>query len=310
MPGVFPKPKVRPTVLLAALAPMIALSGCATFRGAQDTFITAPAPTAIDLRLALEMYYKPNDSDRLDMTRRDYRDYVAGAVQSGVENRYKKFVDELQSSNRGSALGLNLLVLGLSGATALAGKSAIDELATITTVASGARATVDKDLFFERTLPAVIALMDAERAEIKAGIARNRAQPAERYSLGDALDDLHRLEQAGSIERAFARMTKAAVDDKSAEEERLNAIVAACDELTPTSGAQAAELRDFLTKDPAKSASRRAIAAEVLEVKGNGATPPGWLALAGSLEVNFCDDAARRTVIDTIINKVNTSEGG
>lgn len=304
-----PSSQIRPTVLFSALSLIATMPGCATLRGSQDTFISAPATTAIDLRLALEMYYKPNDADRLGMTRRDYRDYVAGSVQSGVENRYKKFVDQLQSSNRGSALGLNLLVLGLSGATALAGKSAIDELATITTVASGARATVDKDLFFERTLPAVIALMDAERAEIKTGIAKNRAQPAERYSLGDALDDLHRLEQAGSIERAFARMTKSAVDDKAAEEERLNTIVAACDELTPTSGAQARELRVFLTKDPAKSASRRALAGEVLDVKGKDAAPPSWLALAGSLEVNYCDDSARRTIIDTIIAKVNASEG-
>lgn len=302
--------KVRPKVQFAVLTLMAALPGCATLRGSQDAFISAPAPTAIDLRQALERYYKPNDSDRLEMTRRDYRDYVAGSVQSGVENRYKKFVDELQSSNRGSALGLNLLVLGLSGATALAGKSAIDELATITTVASGARATVDKDLFFERTLPAVIALMDAERAEIKVAIARNRAQPADRYSLGDALDDLHRLEQAGSIERAFARMTKAAVDDKAAEEERLNGIVAACDELTPTSGTLAAELRKFLITDPAKSASRRAIAGEILSVQGDNGAAPTWLALAGPLETNYCDDSARRVVIDKIKETVIEREGG
>lgn len=271
------------------------LSGCATLRGSQDTLDQLKPTTLVSSEVAIENFHKPLDADRKGMSRTDYRDYVVSTYLVGIEARYKRFVDQLESSDRGTALGFDLLQLGLSGATALVAKSAIDELAIVGITVAGARASVDKRVFFDRSLPALIATMDAERASIKGDIARKRKLPAETYGIGEAIDDLERLVEAGRIDRALARITQTAQADRAAEQARLNQITAACDDINIQDAKLTQDFRLFVDA----SGDNAAAAASELKVQ----IPPGAAPrplLMNAFATKLCGNADKQSLLDAL----------
>ena len=290
--------KSRSILAVAIALPMLA--GCATLRGAQDSVPGLTPRDLVPMSEAVLNYHSP-DSDnakRSGLTRRGYREYVVSAYLAAIDSKYKVFVDQLNSSDRGSALGFDLLQLGLGGATILAGSKSIDELATISTVAAGARASVDKRLFFDRTLPALIASMDAERTTIKADIARKRALPGTTYSLDEARDDLSRLVEAGRLDRAMLRITNLARADQVAAQDRLDQITAACDEVT----ANSSRLNEaFRTKIKSK-AENLAMAATALEVTLPAGSPPDAVERAVRLAFTskLCTDQDKQDLINQL----------
>lgn len=298
---------MRAFVICAAA---LSLSNCATIRGSQDMVPELSPQMLVPVETALRNFHLEADTDRDGMSRIAYRNYILSSYQSAIDSRYRRFTDQLRSSDRGSALALDLLVLGLTGATALAGMSDIHELATITTVAVGARATIDERLFFDRTLPAIIASMDAERTVIKTEIAQNRRLSAERYSLDEAVGDLHRLQQAGRLDRAFARITRIAEADRAEQQARLDAITAACDNITQTSAALNQSFRQLVYDDPNTRDERLAAAAEALGMELPEGTTATWLAVADRFDRELCDDAEKRSFIEALRSELTTETGG
>lgn len=292
---------------VTALAVSASLTACATIRGSQDP-VPALTPTSpMPMSTALTEYGGlPDDQQRLA-----YRNSILATYLAAIEGSYRRFTDQLNSSDRGSALGLDLLVLGLTGATALVGASSVDDMATITAIASGARSTIDKRLFFDRTLPAIIASMDAERATIMADIARKRALPVTEYSLYDAIDDLNRLQQAGRLDRAISRMTRVAEADRVRQEARLNGIVGVCDEISP----QAAQLnREFrllvFGTDPETRPARLRSAADELNLQVPAGTDPTWGAIAAAFDLRYCDDSRKQDFIANLRTRLEREAGG
>jgi hypothetical protein len=293
---------VKPFLVLAL---GISVAGCATIRGSQDAIPQLAPATLVPISDALRNYYSESNDAREKMSRRAYREYILSSYLSALESNYKRFTDALQSSDRGSALGLDLVVLGLTGAAALAGASAVDELATITAVASGARATIDKRLFFDRTLPAVVASMDAERARIQAEIARKRTLPAEQYSLDEAVADLHRLQQAGRLDRAVARMTQVAQADRAEQQARLEAIQTACDGITRETAILNQEFRLLLFVDNVPQPARIKAAADALGMELPDGTQPTLGQVMSSFDTRLCDDKKKREFIDSFKAQLN-----
>lgn len=288
----------------------LSLAGCATINGSQVPVPELRPRSLVSISDALENYHQPLDSNRLNMSRRAYRDYILSSYLSAINANYTSFTNQLQSSDRGSALGLDLVVLGLTGATALVGASDVSELATITAIASGTRATIDKRLFFDRTLPAIMASLDAERAIIQADISRKRGLPVEQYSLDEAIDDLNRLQQAGRLDRAVARMTRVAEADRAQQQARLDAITAACDDISTQSGAMNEEFRLLVLSDPAKRAERLSAAADELGLELADGTTATWAAVANAFDTKLCDDSKKRSFIDSLKARLNGGAGG
>lgn len=228
------------------------LGGCATLRGAQDPLPElrpSNAPTA--MTTALQNFASSDAQARGGLTKRDYRDVVIREYSQRIEGRYYRFVDQLYSGDRGSALGFDLLQLGLAAATGLVEPGAVDELSAAATVTAGARASIDKRVFYDRTISALVASMDAERTEILADITRKRRLPATEYSLNDAFDDLNRLANAGNVNRAFSRLNRMAENERAAAELRLDAIPAACEGIEADDAALRRDFRLFLDASPA-----------------------------------------------------------
>lgn len=299
----------RANLAVAALA-ALALAGCATVRGSQEApSAFRPSAPLVSYDVALDNYRSPLASARAGKTRAEYRDHVLELYLADIENKYRRFKEQLISTDRGSALAGDLLLLGLSGATALAGTSAADELATVTAVAAGARASVDKRLFFDRTMPAVIATMDARRAAIKTEIEIRRHLPDAQYSLGAGINDLIRLTDAGNINNGIDKITADAANQKNAAEARLNTVVEGCSEADSGTAAMNADFMALLRVDAARQPARLDEAAKLLDVT----TAPGQAVtladVRDAFDRKFCGDIGKRTFIDQLTRNIATREG-
>ena len=287
----------------------VSLCGCATIRGSQATVPELYASTLVPVGTALKSYYQVPDTARGGMTRFAYRNYVVASYTSAIDKRYRTFTDQLRSGSRGSALGFGLLQLGLTGATALAKEADVSELATITAIATGAGAVVDENVFFDRTMPAIIAAMDAERAGIKTDIARKKALSADRYSLYEAIDDLDRLQRAGRLDRALARITRAAEADRVAQEEELNAITSACDDISVLAAPLNERFRNLVGTQDGENPELRQTAASVLRLEVEPGTVPTWAGLREAFDQKLCDDTEKENFLDDLEKSQPGEEG-
>ncbi len=294
--------------ILVGLA-AVSLCGCATIRGSQATVPELYASTLVPVGTALKSYYQVPDTARGGMTRFAYRNYVVASYTSAIDKRYRTFTDQLRSGGRGSALGFGLLQLGLTGATALAKEADVSELATITAIATGAGAVVDENVFFDRTMPAIIAAMDAERAGIKTDIARKKALSADRYSLDEAIDDLDRLQRAGRLDRALARITRAAEADRVAQEEELNAITSACDDISVWAAPLNERFRNLVGTQDGENPELRQTAASVLRLEVEPGTVPTWAGLREAFDQKLCDDTEKENFLDDLEKSQPGEEG-
>lgn len=294
--------------ILVGLA-AVSLCGCATIRGSQATVPELYASTLVPVGTALKSYYQVPDTARGGMTRFAYRNYVVASYTSAIDKRYRTFTDQLRSGGRGSALGFGLLQLGLTGATALAKEADVSELATITAIATGAGAVVDENVFFDRTMPAIIAAMDAERAGIKTDIARKKALSADRYSLDEAIDDLDRLQRAGRLDRALARITRAAEADRVAQEEELNAITSACDDISVLAAPLNERFRNLVGTQDGENPELRQTAASVLRLEVEPGTVPTWAGLREAFDQKLCDDTEKENFLEDLEKSQPGEEG-
>ena len=297
--------------LLCAGMCLLALSGCAAVRGSQASSVAlrSVAPMAIDD--AMIAYASPRPADRHDMSKFDFREYIITVRMAAIDDEYDDFTNQLNAGQRGAGLGFDLLILGLSGATALAGPSAVDELATATTVAAGARASVDKHIFFNQTVPALVAIMDAERAEIKTAIVRKRGLPVEQYSLGNAIDDLNALRRAGRIDAALGRLTQAAQAQKAQQEARLADIKGSCDDITVRTGALNARFRRLVRDDvPAMEPTRARLAGSALGMTFADSQAVTFADVRDTFDEQLCDDNKKAQYLDSLEAAIAAAEGG
>jgi hypothetical protein len=302
---------MRTSAFTKCIAFALALSGCATNRATQDVPLGFGPPKArLNYDDALRNYGASDDAPRLGMSRETYRDYVIDFYLIDIDNGYRRFKAALINEDRDTAFAGDLAVLALASFTALANTaSAADDLATLTALATGTNAAIDKRLFFDRTIPAVLAAIDARRAKIKAEITVRRRMPMEQYTLGEAIADLTRLADAGNLYVGLDKITAEASAAKEDAEARLQAIVEGCSEATADSAKLNGEFIGFLREDGDRQAERVAEAAQQLDMPVNAA---GYRPseVGGVFDTKFCGDAGKRPFIDAFKSRIRTLEGG
>ncbi|WP_285709102.1 hypothetical protein [Erythrobacter oryzae] len=277
---------------LAALG----LQGCMTIRGTQDAVPELrPTEALVPMTTALTRFASNDATLRGGLSKQDYRDIVIRAYSQKIDGKYAVFVDQLYSGDRGTALGFDLLQLGLSAATGLVKQEAVEELSAASTVAAGARASIDKRLFYDRTITALVASMDAERTRIKADIARKRRLPANEYTLNDAFDDLNLLVEAGSLNRAFSSITRSADVAREQAQARLDGIPAACEDINADDGALIQTFRQFITKGEA-NLQAAASAMDIQFAPGDDRTS----VLLDGFATDYCGNTAKRALLESI----------
>jgi hypothetical protein len=242
--------------LMSASAGLTLLAGCDSFRGAQEP-LEPPATQVASIarnysvETTINAFYSPDPAARGGLGQQDYRDKVVALRLIAIDARYQAFVQELRGARVGVGLGADIATLVLGGVgTFVGGSTAKSILAAATAVIAGSRISFDKNLFYDQTLPALLAQMDAERMTQLLVIRHGIAKPVATYTLPDALVDLEQLERLGSVETAIKKITETATAKAAIAAENLQRFTltrSLTDQQFMTS-ADGLKLKDNLTK--------------------------------------------------------------
>lgn len=205
------------TILSAVL-----LGGCASLRGSTESVMGS---TYDGLKKGnYSTYEKIIDGyEDAGAGKKEYRNRVLALYMDAIDESYDRYSKQLFSEGIQSGLAFDTGILSMSAMAALF-KNSADEMATLISTASGVHAAIDKNLYFERTLPALIATMDASRIKVSSEIAAKMALPADAYPIEGAMRDLRRYQEAGTIFRAVTSITGTASEKKSEAEEQAKAL--------------------------------------------------------------------------------------
>ncbi len=139
--------------------------------------------------------------------------------------QFSIFQEALYKEGIVSNLSLDILGLGLGSAGGVVTDATTSRiLSALSGGISGSRASINKNLYFEKTLPALLSLMIASRETIKAQIYQGLEQDDATYPLGRAFADLERYYLAGSIPGAIAAVTEVAGKTKQAADIKIDQI--------------------------------------------------------------------------------------
>lgn len=207
------------------------LGGCATVRGVPERVI--PTSKAVALAAKYDAAttvpkFMDEEADRGGMDQRQYRDMVVLTNMSAIDARYGDFKAQLSSEGRGAGFGFDVAVLGLTTGAAIAKKTIASRLSAAAALFAGTKFSVDKNLYYEKALPAIIAAMDTARLKVKTRIAENLKKSAADYPLQSAFSDLSDLEITPSIDVAVGEVVAAATSTRQEAEEKYDLAREAC----------------------------------------------------------------------------------
>lgn len=206
--------------------PALVVSGCAAVHGAPDPVIeTEPAIAGLATYLdssALTKFYAVSDDDRGGLSKRQWRDVVIDAHIQASNLRFRDFKQELSSQGTGFGIAADWAVLGLSAAGAVASGGITNALSAASAGLVGARASVNKEAYYDKTLPALIAAMEANRKAMLLQIRTAQKNNDESgYSLSAAIGDLILYEDAGSLQSAVGQITTSATNQSTATDKEI-----------------------------------------------------------------------------------------
>jgi hypothetical protein len=144
------------------------------------------------------------------------RDAVVYARIRGYDIEFSDFEKSLYSQSNGIAFGSDLVGLILGGLTATTGNAATKAaLGAASVGVIGANAAINKDLYYQKTIIALMPQMEANRAGAKLPIVKGLILPDSKYNLFQAYSDLDAYKNAGSIPAAISAVTQNAENQKA-----------------------------------------------------------------------------------------------
>jgi hypothetical protein len=229
--------------IVAVMMAALSTAGCATFEGAPRPVTSAMAITHLeetaDIQEAIDA--AADDPDR----QRAIRNNAVWAHIRAADDRYREFLISVNKSMKGSNFGLDLAGVLVSSAGAVA-NGAANELSAAAAALTGARGTINRELYFERTLPAIEAAMRGNRLRVKTQIATHLLNDdVARYPLQQALADLNDYQLAASLNAAIQEITTTSGNAADQAQQRYENAVESCgptDEVAPFWG----RLNDFV----------------------------------------------------------------
>lgn len=204
-------------VILVAVAS--AFGGCASLEG----YPRDPENTADALARLAPNFDGTREAEYQVASTPEQRQRLRDAIILGriraYDLEFDAFARELYGSGNSISVGSDLIVLILAGLGATTGDATTKSaLAAASAGVVGAQGAINKDLYYQRTIPAMLAQMEANRAIAKLAILQGLYLSDAQYSLWRAYLDLESLKNAGSIPGAIATITGDAGNAKAAAE--------------------------------------------------------------------------------------------
>ncbi len=179
-----------------------------------------------------------------------------------IDAAYVDFISTLRRQKTMTDLATSLagLAIGVAG-TLTDGVAAKTHYAAAGTLLTGGTAVVDQTLYYEQTVIALVAAMDANRAALRLNILRGMNEDLGAYTADDAYADLQAYERAGTLLSAIGYIQATAKQAKDAADSDIRDIVA----LTPAQyDAKACNTRSLFKNNPKRTAASLQTAAGTL----------------------------------------------
>jgi hypothetical protein len=203
-------------VALVACACMPLLYACASIQG----YPVDPEATSKTLN-KLTAYFDGTEEKKYEAlalnsdARTQKRNEIVFARMRGYDIEFSNFERQLYGFSNSVTVGTDLMGLTLGGLTATVGSAATKAaLGAASVGVLGANTAINKDLYFQKTIPALIAQMEANRAKRQLLIFQGLGQSDSKYSLMAAYSDLDAYKNAGSIPEAIGSITQDAGNAK------------------------------------------------------------------------------------------------
>ncbi|MBD9355934.1 hypothetical protein [Methylomonas albis] len=202
---------LQKTISLVVVGSIVTFeTGCQSLKGYPDRTvdISAEIKPLEDYFTAkiIETYNKKTGEDK-----KLYRDEVVHGRLRAIDLQFEAFEKQIQLEKNSMDMGIDLAVLGLSGAGTMAGGAATKAiLAAISGGLTGADLSIDKSLYYEKTMPVLFSQMEAMRATQLVNIYKGLEQDTSRYPLSRALFDIDTYYKVGTIPGAIVGITTAA----------------------------------------------------------------------------------------------------
>jgi|GEM_PF-2258956 len=195
----------RTTGRLVVCIALISLAGCNSFRGYPET----PENTQGELKTLATKYYPtgsdilvPPTSPPIDATA--WRNEVVNGRLRIIDIEFQTFEVGLSQEGVGLNSGSDIAVIALGATGALTGTAATKALlAGISAGVTGTKGVIDKDVFYSKTMPALLTQMEAGRKAELVIIRNSLKKSIDDYPLGQALIDVDDYYKAGSIPGAI-----------------------------------------------------------------------------------------------------------
>lgn len=195
------------TVRLAvAFLAALSLSACSTLRGGGAPELSFDLNSDLE-KIAKEFesstnitsYYRTAAADRLDARNR----FASGRLVQ-IDLQYLKFIRTLTADKQqlDAATEIAAMTLNLAG-TLVGSARAKTNLAAAAAAVGGAKTTIDKDFYYEKSIDALVATMNAKRKEVLVIVLSGLTLPVDQYPFERALTDLHQYYLAGTLNGAI-----------------------------------------------------------------------------------------------------------
>lgn len=198
-------------------------------------------------------FYKTAAADRADARNR----FISGRLVQ-IDLQYLRFIRTLTSDKQqlDAATDIANMTLNLAG-TLVGGARAKTNLAATAAGIGGAKTTIDKDFYYEKSIEALVATMNARRKEVLLPILSGLGTSIDQYPFERALTDLHQYYLAGTLNGAI-HFINAQAAQSEAKSDKVLAILYELPVITETQVAEISQLTDAigskdLTVDKAKS---------------------------------------------------------
>jgi hypothetical protein len=210
--------RFKTVAALLASACAILLSACASIQG----YPVDPENTDATLK-NLTPYFDGTEEKKYYAlgtnadAKTQKRNEIVSARMRAYDIEFSNFVRQLNGFSNSVSIGTDLIGLALGGLTATVGGAATKAaLGAASVGVLGTNTAINKDLYFQKTLPALITQMEANRAKQQLKLLKGLTQPDSKYSLLAAYGDLGAYQDAGSIPNAIGSITQDAGNAKQA----------------------------------------------------------------------------------------------
>ncbi|MEW6417520.1 MAG: hypothetical protein AB1480_05285 [Nitrospirota bacterium] len=194
--------------LLLLFCLLLFAAGCSTMQGYPDRSDNYESELS-----ALSEYFKPETiSECIKKTseneKRLCRDNIVHARIRAIDINFNSFQQAATKEHIQLNVGFDWAVLGLGGAGAVIDNSNTQAiLAAISGGLTGAKGSIDKNVYFEKTMPVLLAKMIALRKSVLATIYKGLSLDTTEYPLIRALNDIDDYYNAGTIPGAVIGIT-------------------------------------------------------------------------------------------------------